>query len=348
MATRLASYGYINAKLRARLGNALEDPDFTALLEAKDPAEFARLLEDTEYREAAAVFADTGNIRLTEAALFKTEVTLFEDIAERIAGPPGDFVSALLSRYEIETLKRALRLWFEKHVKQRDVTDEIGYLYTGFTRLKPGELVDAGSLEAIVELLAHTPYGQVIDDVRLRDFSQFRLFPFETALDNCFFTGLEGAIDGLSKSDGMIAKKIIGVEIDLENLERIVRFKDLYGHSNDKIAEYLIPSGAFFGSANLERGTADIIKTYVTSHYAGIAPILDAAGKEKYSNLILLEAVLNEVLTLEVKRALLGYPFSIGIILAYVFLKRREVRRIIGIVNAKAYGIEADRLRDLP
>jgi len=347
MATKLAAYGYINAKLRTRLSKILENPELISLLRAKTSAEVVSLLEDTEYRDAAETFADTGNIRLTEAALFETEVKFFTDVADKIDGAPGDFVATLLSRYEVETLKRAIRLWFEKTVKQRDVENEANYLYTGFPRLRIDEIVEAENIGEIAVILEHTPYGTIVSETAQSETLQLGLFPLETSLDKFFFATLIGSMNKLSKDDGKIAGKIIGVEIDLENLERIVRFKDLYGFSHERLADYLIPSGALLRPADTEGNSADIIKSYVSGHYRGLVPLLDSLGREKYSNLILLEAVLNEVLTVEVRRALLGYPFTIGIILAYLFLKRREVRRIVRILNAKAYGLDEERLRDL-
>ena len=123
----LAEYGPIHAKLRTRLSKILTEQKLIGLLRAETAAEVAGMLEGTEYREAASVVAETGNIRRAEALLYETEVRFFGEIAEQVSGPPGDFVAAMICRYEVETLKRALRLWFEKQVKRRHITDEADY-----------------------------------------------------------------------------------------------------------------------------------------------------------------------------------------------------------------------------
>ncbi|MBN1685576.1 MAG: V-type ATPase subunit [Spirochaetales bacterium] len=347
MATKLATYGYINAKLRTRLSKMLEDPELLTLLRAETTSEVLKLLEDTEYHAAAAAFADTGDLRLAEAMLFETEVNFFNDIGEQVKGEPGDFISALVSRYEVETLKRAIRLWFERRIKGRDIGNEMDYLYRGFTGLRVEELIEAGSLEEIAGLLPQSSYGAVIAESAGTDISQLGLFPVETSIDRYFFSRLLESLNDLSTSDRKIARKLIGVEIDLENLERIVRFKDLYGFSHEKLVDYIIPSGVALRSRDISGDSSEIIKSYVAGHYAGLAPLVESLGREKYSSLVLLEAVLNEVLSLEVKRALLGYPFTLGIVLSYFFLKRREVRRIVLILNAKAYGLDEERVRSL-
>jgi V/A-type H+-transporting ATPase subunit C len=347
MATKLTTYGYINAKLRTRLSKMLEDPELLTLLRAETTSEVLKLLENTDYYPAAATFADTGDLRLAEAMLFETEVNFFNDIGEQVKGEPGDFIATLVSRYEVETLKRAIRLWFEKRIKERDVGNEADYLYRGFPRLRVEELLEAQSLEEIAGLLSLTAYGAIIAETARNDISELGLFPVETSLDRYFFSRLIGSLNDLSKSDRKIARKLVGVEIDLENLERIVRFKELYGFSHERLIDYIIPSGVALKSRDISGDSSEIIKSYVTGHYAGLAPLVESLGREKYSNLVLLEAILNEVLSLEVKRALLGYPFTLGIVLAYFFLKRREVRRIVLILNAKAYGLDEDRVRSL-
>lgn len=347
MATKLATYGYINAKLRTRLSTMLEDPELLALLRAETTSEILRLLENTEYYTAAAAFADTGDLRLAEAMLFETEVGFFSDIGEQLKGEPGEFITALVSRYEVETLKRAVRLWFERHIKGREIENEADYLYRGFPRLGVEEIPEAQSLAEIAGVLSQTPYGAIIAEAAETDVTQLGLFPVETSLDRHFFSRLTGSLNDLSKSDREAARKLIGVEIDLENLERIVRFKDLYGFPQERLLDYIIPQGAALRSRDLSGDSGEIIKSYVSGHYAGLAPLVESLGREKHSNLVLLEAVLNEVLSMEVKRVLLGYPFTLGIVLAYFFLKRREVRRIVLILNAKAYGLDEDRVRSL-
>ena len=49
----------------------------------------------------------------------------------------------------------------------------------------------------------------------------------------------------------------------------------------------------------------------------------------------------------EVQRILTGYPFTIGIILAYFMLKRNEMKKIRTILNAKRYHIEQERIESM-
>jgi len=45
-----------------------------------------------------------------------------------------------------------------------------------------------------------------------------------------------------------------------------------------------------------------------------------------------------------VRRILGGYPFTVGVIMAYFILKGEEIRRIVTLLNAKSYGWPEDRI----
>jgi V/A-type H+-transporting ATPase subunit C len=49
----------------------------------------------------------------------------------------------------------------------------------------------------------------------------------------------------------------------------------------------------------------------------------------------------------EARRALAGFPFTIGIILGYLILKRLETRNIISILYSKSYGMKPDQIRGI-
>ena len=57
----------------------------------------------------------------------------------------------------------------------------------------------------------------------------------------------------------------------------------------------------------------------------------------------MLESVLQGILEKEVRRLLLGNPFTIGILLSYFFIKRRKIRRLMTLLNVKQYDISYER-----
>ena len=56
---------------------------------------------------------------------------------------------------------------------------------------------------------------------------------------------------------------------------------------------------------------------------------------------------MEEIMRHEVQRILTGYPFTIGILLAYFVLKRNELNKVRIILNAKQYGIKPERIESM-
>ena len=57
------------------------------------------------------------------------------------------------------------------------------------------------------------------------------------------------------------------------------------------------------------------------------------------NKMTLIEDMLNQILMIEVKNTLVGYPFTIGIVIAYLLLKRIEIKNLVSLLNLKYYEI---------
>ena len=66
-----------------------------------------------------------------------------------------------------------------------------------------------------------------------------------------------------------------------------------------------------------------------------------------HAGLSIISNILDLILTNEVHHVLAGYPFTIGIILAYFILKGNEVKKIMTILNAKYYNLDTDKIKGI-
>jgi vacuolar-type H+-ATPase subunit C/Vma6 len=64
------------------------------------------------------------------------------------------------------------------------------------------------------------------------------------------------------------------------------------------------------------------------------------------SQALLFENLLDNTRKTEFLKLISGYPFTIGIILVYFFMKNRESQFIIALLNGKYYGWKPERIRD--
>lgn len=73
-----------------------------------------------------------------------------------------------------------------------------------------------------------TPYKAIIEKYGRGGGIEGSLFRLEVAFDHLYYANLVDAINGLDRVDREVAIRLIGVEIDLQNISWIIRFKKFY------------------------------------------------------------------------------------------------------------------------
>ncbi len=348
----LKKYGYINAKLRARIGKILSEDFFQRMARSSSLTEAAALLRDTDFAVVESTYNKTGDLKMGELELLKREIDLYLEIVRLLEGQVADFVRALSIRYEIDNLKHALRLWFDRSVRNRSIRDSVGYLYRGviYHSFDADEIINADDLESVIKALRTTPYAQMLEDKEARFKLLSSLFPFEVALDHYYYRQLLDETEKLASRDREIAKKIIGVEIDLMNINWMIRFKNSFNLSSDETVQYIIPQGQDIDAETLRaayESPVELLSSIINKRYALMKPLLTSETPDLGSRLVLIEKLLEEIMLYEINRTLAGYPFTVGIVLAYFLLKRNEIKKVMTILNAKYYSIPEERIKSV-
>lgn len=354
MAWAVNKYGYINAKLRAQLSKRITGEEFSRMVEASDLTEALQVLKNTEYEEIFAVYHETGDIKMVERDLVRREIDDLKKLRTYLDTDVIGIIDGFLERYEVEALKDALRYWFDRVVRGRSVDEHTIYMQREriLNNIDFSSLVYAADVEAVLKELSGTPYERVVAEYLPKALDDKRLFELECALENCYYKRLMDAIDNLNGKDGKIAKSIIGIQIDMENIGRLSRavrfFKDLsscganlflYGGKNINIEELKKASEA--------KSPKDFVKETVGNFY-GTKGLLEGKQTVKDDSFfVMLLSVLQDIFIDEVMKLKPGYPFTIGIVLAYCFIKQREIKKIIGVLNAHYYNVGESRMREI-
>ena len=103
-------YGFINAKLRARIGKMRQDRLVENLLKAPTLVDAVALLRDSPYRRVAEVYDQTGDLQQMELVLLSTEIEMHRLVTKYLEGRRTNLVDHLLPTLEQLHLKNPIQL----------------------------------------------------------------------------------------------------------------------------------------------------------------------------------------------------------------------------------------------
>ncbi len=333
----IRKFALVNAKVRARLSTLLSTDVIGRLVVAADLAEFYAALQGTVYEPIFSRPEINFDPRVGEKYLVEKEIEWHAELLQDLRGPEKELVAHFLEKYEIENLKTALRI--------RDGSrgeEEIDYMVRGSlpNAIPYTAVVEAASLEDTLALLAGTPYlvpvRSAIDDYKDRG----TLFPVEIALEIDYFKRLQERIEALSKKNREIARSLVGLEIDQKNISWLIRLKFYYDIPTGELMDYNIPGGIRMTREKMRKAfmaesVKEVLASSLDKSYKGAMELV--GGGEELGKLYLLEIILWNSFLRQARRTLSGFPFTIGTVLAYLILKRTEIRNIITILNGKVY-----------
>lgn len=352
MAGALKTYAFVNAKLRTRISKILPQEFLRRLIHAHSLAESVQLLAETDFAPVQRVYERTGDIKTAELELLRKELELYLELERLVEEEVRGFVAALSARFEAEVLKTAIRLWFDRRIRGRNVDEGRGYLIRTpiHHRIDLDGIINSDTLEEVADQLEHTPYAAVVREHVDRVNREASVFSLELALDRLFYRGLLEAADRLKSRDREIARRMIGVEIDLQNVGWLIRFKNFYSLDSEQALAYTL-SGGLNLKPDLMRESYEAERTdreisaVVGRRYPEISALLSSQEQSRFTaRLTMIERILEQIMNIEVRKILGGYPFTIGTILAYFILKSNEIRKIMTILNAKFYDWPEERI----
>lgn len=354
MSGPLSKYAFINAKLRARISKILPEELFGQLAKAPSLDAALALLRETPFADLERTYSATGDLKQAELELLKREIGLYRSVRQAVHPDCLELVDALLSQFEIDNLKNAIRIFFDRSIRKRpaDVSEHY-ILYERILHEIPIDIVvNASNFDEIAGACEGTPYSSIIRKYGVTVESEGSLFRMEMAFDHLYYRSLLSAIKKLDQPDRDIALRLAGVEIDLQNIRWIIRFRHFYDLPLDAVMAAIVPggfnlSGALIDEMYKAQNVTSVLRGFVKSSYPGLSTLLASETADTASRILLIRRIMEEIMKHEVHRILMGYPFTIGILLAYFLLKKRELTRLRTLLNAKQYGVEQERIESM-
>ena len=335
----IGKYGFINAKVRAMRSFLLTESIYRTMAGAGNVEELLPILAQTHFRNVIQRLKESDEI---EQELLHEEIRQIRLIQKYCHKNIAKLISLFLERFDCERLKVLLRYWHRKKKSEPPVLrGKIVY------ELPIDAIVTADTLGEMIVLLEGTPFQNVLSRAAADYQDSKTLFPLELAIDRDFFIRMLNEVESLPKKDWQIARRLLGLEIDLRNIDWIVRLRTYYDLSSAEIRKHILPHGSRISGKDVDRIVSGVDVSHGLIKATTGVRLPEGMGSVESFKLEDLEHLLYHILSFEARKAFGQFPFSIGSILGYLVLLRIETKNIRTLFQAKEYGFSAERTEAL-
>jgi V/A-type H+/Na+-transporting ATPase subunit C len=332
-----SGYAAIHSRVRVMYSTLLSPQKLTDLANAPDLSSLVGLLKDTPYGSYLEGLEDKD---LTpKQVIHQIQKRLSDVYITLIHAAPAhtrSLLTELFRHFEIGNLKAVLRaiVTNSSWEQVRDILFPLGSL----AKLPAEKMLEAGTIEAAVAQLTNTPYYDTLSHALKRYTEERSLFPLEVALDLDFWRTLWINANRLPGQDRTQALRIIGPLVDMNNLMWAMRYRVYHHLSEEEIINYTLPFGYRVRDEDIRAiaAGADIARI-VMKIYPGLRNV-DELLQEPERGLPKLELQLQRRLRQQLNAVFTGYPFHIGLPLAFVLLNELELQDLTVLIEAKASG----------
>jgi vacuolar-type H+-ATPase subunit C/Vma6 len=338
---------YIIAKIRGEKGKLLERQQLHSLAEFRSQSEILGVLADGAYGKELSELKEHSSPIETERAIRLGFARGVKRLIASSQGPAQKFLREFSRRFDaydlaaIVVFKAQGKSW-EEFVASRQP----------LALLKEAELHRLYSMDDLRIIVGIVGNRALVN--RVKGFSMDDLAGEKASLvrDIILGWGEERFFNYVEKLGGFDRESclpIAGGAVDFANLSIILRSK-LIGIAN--IREHLIPSSWKLDNRTVDQllvaqdvsQALDIASTQ--SYYHNIL----SGARQKYEetkSLSFIEVASRKHAVHISKRILLGFPYTLGVILAFLIVKENEARNLAAVVAGVGAGMKPDQIRSL-
>jgi V/A-type H+-transporting ATPase subunit C len=339
-----SGYAAVHARVRSLYSELLSPATLARLSETPDLGFLTRSLKDTVYGPYLASVDDQA---LTPRRIvYQIKGRLADNYLSLIrAVPPRarTILTQLYRHFEVDNLKAVLR-----GIGSNSSWERVRYTLFplgSFTVLPAQEMVEAGSVDAAVTLLSQTPYYTTLSHAMERYTAEQSLFPLEVSLDLNYWRELWEGVKRLSGNDRAQALHIIGSLVDTNNLMWAIRYRVYHQLAEEEVINYTLPFGYRVKDDDIRAIAAGGEIVPVVNRLYPDLPNVESLLQEPQTGLPQLELLLQRHVVNKCRAAFIGYPFHVGIPLAYLVLNELEIQDLTVLLEAKSEQMPVDDFR---
>lgn len=232
----------VNTKIVTKKGRILNKEDWNKYLNSSSVEQLTELLKNNEEIKKAFENVNCSNIDRDslEIVLSKLKTIEIENLLHYFSGDYKEFIQILLMEEEINDISLIIRKLSRGEsldgVRDRFVHSEL------FTSVNFDELLTSKSVGQLTDKLKKTPYYNGLRNLTNEDALK-REFHIEMKLYLVLYKTLVEAAQKLDKEDLRAIKDIIGLKIDLLNIQWIYRALKYYKIMPEEIFNYSLDGG---------------------------------------------------------------------------------------------------------
>lgn len=332
----IVKFAALNTKIRVLSRNILSDYDYKEILKKKNVNRVLDYLKNnTKYNFD---FGDEYNLDKVEICFQKNLINQYSKIMSFLPIKYKKIFKALLVRYEIENIKKRIRLIDngEKNTFENKINSK--YFQINIDTEK-----NYYKLSEFIETLKNTPYYKILKN-HLNQ--KNRLFYMEMSLDIYYFNNLEKKIKKiLKKNKKNTILEVLGKNSDLLNIQWIYRALKYYELNSEELMNYVLLTGYHFKYDKLKalcysKSVNEFIKRVKNSEYHFIFDkdedfeLAMEKNVEKY--IYHLFKKLNQANDMDFNKAIY-----------YLHQVEYEMRDLFTILESKKYNLENKKIKDL-
>lgn len=337
------SSNVILAKARAMYGNSLKKKNYMELMNCHSVSEVTSYLKNnTSY---ASVLTDINESTIHRGHLEQlVRRKLYDDIASLgryDLSTHKKMTGYLVKRAEVEQIVSCLRFMSAGNASEFFFSMPI--FFASRTELDVGKMSHCKTYNELLDVLKNTDYYEVMKKFPPEEDGQIRLTEIETAL----FTQLTKSADELiNHTRGTVRQEmedIFGVQVDVQNVTRIIRLKKFFNATPEIIKKNLLPFKHTIPDKVMETminapTAEEVMKIFLTTAVGRSVPekqrsfLHDIDDRASYFN----------------ARKHIHYSIHPEVVmLSYLVLTDIEVDDIINIIEGVRYGMEPDEIKPM-
>lgn len=237
-----SKYSALNTKIQAMNSKLLTSKDYEILMNFTTEREIGNYLKhNTRYSQVFNEYSIEKIRRWEfELVLKKQMIIEIERLSKYLDYDSKAFLNIMFMRAEVEDIKLILRAISRK--------EDLSELPQHFLHNKKHELISfekllsKNNLLDLVEEFKGSVYEEAFRSITEEDL-KLREFHAEMNLDSIYFRELRKKTENLSNEDKDIVQSIIGLNIDLINIQWIYRALRYYNLMNEEIFNYTLLGG---------------------------------------------------------------------------------------------------------